>query len=439
MNSKKPIKLHIGIDDTDSADGMCTTYLTCIIINELKKHNIQPVGYPRLIRLNPFARYKTRGNGALSFKVELDDREDVNLIEKIVLDNVEKYAMFDGENTNPGVIFYEGEITDEMREYAKNAIYQIYTIDYAQQFADKIGARSHRFKKGRGIIGAIAAISLELTDETFELLAYRMPENIGTKRKLDEASIFEMNEITYPDTFENIDTDQNYAAIEPHTPCPVLYGIRGNTPDAVLKAHSIVKSGEEIADYCIFSTNQHTDMHIQEGVAIGDMQNTGCYKFDCVVSEDPHDIEGGHVFFKVEDGSGSIECAAFEPTKSFRDIVRKLKVGDELTIYGGVNDNHTLNIEKFKLNKKATIYSYENPVCECGKRMKSAGKDKGFKCPKCKNRIRSSEKVKIEIPRSDVEVGFYEVPTEARRHLSKPIIRIETGADKIYMKNHQKM
>lgn len=71
--------------------------------------------------------------------------------------------------------------------------------------------------------------------------------------------------------------------------------------------------------------------------------------------------------------------------------------------------------------------------------MKSAGKDKGFKCPKCKNRIRSSEKVKIEIPRSDVEVGFYEVPTEARRHLSKPIIRIETGADKIYMKNHQKM
>lgn len=430
MNSEKTIKLHVGIDDTDSAEGMCTTYLTCIIINKLKEYGIKPVDYPRLIRLNPFARYKTRGNGALSFVVLLKSRKEVELVEKIVLDYVEEYAMFDGVNTNPGVIFYEGEITQKMRDYAINAIYSIYTIDYAEKFAHDIGARVHKFKKGRGIIGAIAAISIELNDETFECLAYRTPENYGTKRQLDESSIFLMNEETYPDTFDNIDIEENYAAIEPHTPCPVLYGIRGNTPEIVEKAHNIVKSYEDIQDYCIFRTNQHTDMHIQHGVSIKDMVNTGCYCFDCEVVEKPHDIEGGHVFFKVSDGTEILECAAFEPTKSFRDIVRKLCVGDKLTIYGGLNDNHTLNIEKFELKEISSQYKYLNPICECGKRMKSAGKNKGFKCPKCSKRLRDGKKIKEIIPRN-INVGFYEVPTEARRHLAKPIVRMDNVSNKM--------
>lgn len=434
MNNESKIKLHVGIDDTDSVEGMCTTYLTCIILNKLKEIGIEPLDFPRLIRLNPFARYKTRGNGALSFIIELNDRNEVNKVEKIVLDNVEKYSMFDGVNTNPGVVFYEGDITQKMRNYAINAIYNIYTIDYAEDFAKEIGARIYKFKKGRGIIGSIAAISLELTDETFELLAYRMSENIGTKRQLDEDSIYKMNEETYPNTFDNIDIEGGYTAIEPHTPCPVLYGIRGNTPEIVKKAHDIVISNEKISDYCIFRTNQHTDMHIQSGVKIKDMVNTSCYKFDAVVSEKPHDIKGGHVFFKVTDGTDEIECAAFEPTKTFRNIIRKLAVGDELTIYGGLNENHTLNIEKFKLNKIATTYKYSNPVCDCGKRMKSAGKNKGFKCPKCGTILRNADKIKESLVRDDIKVGFYEVPTEARRHLSKPIIRIKTGADQVLQK-----
>mgnify|MGYP003224148999 FL=1 len=95
-----------------------------------------------------------------------------------------------------------------------------------------------------------------------------------------------------------------------------------------------------------------------------------------------------------------------------------------------MNDNHTLNIEKFKLNKIAPQYKYSNPVCSCGKRMKSAGKNKGYKCPKCGKRLRNGNKLKEIIPR-DIETGFYEVPTEARRHLAKPIIRITTGADQL--------
>ena len=99
-------------------------------------------------------------------------------------------------------------------------------------------------------------------------------------------------------------------------------------------------------------------------------------------------------------------------------------IDDKLTLYGGLNENNTFNIEKFKLNEVAKIYKYHNPICSCGKRMKSAGKDKGYKCPKCGNKERNVQKSK-EIISRDIQEGFYEVPTEARRHLSKPIVRMK--------------
>ena len=113
--------LYIGIDDTDSPDGMCTTYLACHIIKKLKDNGIDLVDYPRLIRLNPFARFKTTGNGGVSFKIINDEK--ASLAKKIVLDEVSKLSMFDCDNTNPGVIFNDGEITKEMEDYAFRAIY----------------------------------------------------------------------------------------------------------------------------------------------------------------------------------------------------------------------------------------------------------------------------------------------------------------------------
>jgi len=56
--------------------------------------------------------------------------------------------------------------------------------------------------------------------------------------------------------------------------------------------------------------------------------------------------------------------------------------------------------------------------------MKSAGKDKGYKCPRCSDRITDVPKEKMEVQRN-LEKGYYEVPPSARRHLSKPLIRIQ--------------
>ena len=401
---------------------MCTTFLASQIINKLKENEIDILDYPRLIRLNPFARFKTRGNGGVSFKIENDEKAD--LARRIVLEEVEKLSMFDCDNTNPGVIFYEGEITGEMEDYAFRAIYEFITIGEAEEFGKSVGCEIHKFKKGRGIIGSIAAISLPLSDFTFELLTYRSSENYGTKRQIDYESVYEMDKKTFPDTFENIDYGENYIAIEPKTPCPVLYGIRSNTVEALKTAKGIVSVGEPVVDWCIFKTNQHTDMHIQKVDNIDSMKQFGCYEVVGEVKNKPKIIDGGHMFFYIFDESGEIECGAYEPTKSFRNTVSDLRPGDIIRVFGGIGEQNTFNIEKFQVISLNDV-EYKNPVCECGKRMTSAGKNKGFKCKKCGKKIESSKKVPIIINRNLKNSKFYETPVSARRHLSKPLCRID--------------
>jgi tRNA(Ile2)-agmatinylcytidine synthase len=122
------------------------------------------------------------------------------------------------------------------------------------------------------------------------------------------------------------------------------------------------------------------------------------------------------------DSEGSeIDCAAYEPTKNFRALMRKLIEGDEIVVYGSVGGN-TLNIEKIQIKFLAAKSETQNPVCpSCKKRMKSAGVGQGYRCKKCKTTADSA--VSIEVER-DLEIGLYEVPPSARRHLAKPLVRM---------------
>lgn len=420
--------LYVGIDDTDSPDGMCTTYITFVIINKLKSFGLNIIDYPKLIRLNPFARFKTRGNGAVSFKIQYASDEELNKIKKIIIETVSSDAMIEHDNTNPGIVFYEandeGDVDSRLKEFTYKAIYEIITIEEAEKLAKETGCEFYQIKKGRGIIGSLAAIGSQLKDKTYELLAYRVPKNYGTPRKVNSDSVIKMNKKTYPETFDNL--DEGYVAITPHTPCPVLYGIRGESPEIVKKAHKIVEFYEDIEGYCIYETNQHTDMHIQNIESINDLKKNACYKIKATVDETPRNIEGGHYFFNIKDETGMVECAAYEPTKNFRETIRLLRKGDIVTIYGGIGSNNTLNIEKIKIHELAEDYTLSNPVCECGHRMKSAGKNKGFKCPHCGLKLRDNRKIKTLIPR-ELKKGFYEVPPSARRHLSKQIIRMRNN------------
>jgi tRNA(Ile2)-agmatinylcytidine synthase len=56
----------IGLDDTDSVDGMCTTYIGTLIVGAIRDLDRNLIREPpKLLRLNPNNPYKTRGNGAV--------------------------------------------------------------------------------------------------------------------------------------------------------------------------------------------------------------------------------------------------------------------------------------------------------------------------------------------------------------------------------------
>ena len=408
-------KMFIGIDDTDSEKGMCTTYIAALLHEKL-----DTTGYPRLIRLNPNIPYKTRGNGAIALNAKGNPKK----IKESVLETVKKYAHLQNKKTNPGVVFME-DLNQKnkkiLNDFYQKTVSEIVTIEEAEEIAKSVKAEIHKFNNGRGVIGALAAMGARLSDKTYELIAYRTRKDYGKQKKIDRNSVFEMNEKTYPETFDNIDPDTGQILITPHGYDPVFCGIRGNSVEIVKKAWRILKPLEKIERIQIFETNQGTDAHLRK------KKISGLEPYDCAilvgkVISNPKSIEGGHVIFRLSDKSGEIDCAAYEPTGEFRDIIRKLRVGDHIEVYGGIGKYPTtLNLEKIQILKLERAYERIPPEC-CGRRMTSAGKGKGFKCKRCGKKLGEDAAVVKEIPR-DLEFGFYEVPPRARRHLSMPLIR----------------
>jgi len=423
------VRLWIGIDDTDSKDGMCTTYVGALVVDRLRKLGAKIIDFPRLIRLNPNWKLKTRGNCAVALNVEVQEQKVLG-IKNMVLKTVEELAELDHDTTNPGVVFYQSEkIPVKLKAFSKKVIQDTVTIEEADALARDIGAEVHKFKLGRGIIGGLAAIGNTLEkDWTFELIAYRVPEKWGSKRMIDAASVVEMNSKTFPETFDNLDKSTGEIRITPHTPCPILYGIRGESAEVTVKAQKFVKEMEPIERIVIYKTNQGTDEHLRRARISEAMPNWSVI-VDGEVCEKPRVILGGHVIFKICDGTGKIDCAAYEPTRQFREVVKKLVVGDKVRACGGMKEKPelplTINLEKIAILKLAPALKKVNPICKiCGRRMKSEGKDKGYSCKKCKIRLPPKAAKILKMPR-DVTVGAFEVPPRARRHLAKPLIRVK--------------
>ncbi|MDI3475495.1 MAG: tRNA(Ile2)-agmatinylcytidine synthase [Thermococcaceae archaeon] len=145
--------IHIGIDDTDSPNGMCTTYVGALLYRELSRL-AEPLDLPRLIRLNPNIPYKTRGNGAVAMTFRADE-ESVPEIKDTVLFYVSQLSDFEHENTNPGVVFLEGEVPNELKEFSLKALREHVTIEEAEEVAREVGAEYFKFKLGRGVIGSL--------------------------------------------------------------------------------------------------------------------------------------------------------------------------------------------------------------------------------------------------------------------------------------------
>ncbi|MEM0351176.1 MAG: tRNA(Ile)(2)-agmatinylcytidine synthase, partial [Archaeoglobaceae archaeon] len=357
------MRFWIGIDDTDSRKGMCTTYLALLLRDALREVG-KSIGIPRLIRLNPTIPYKTRGNGAVSFEMEIEDLDRaMEIADKVV----RRYAEMDDENTNPGVVFVPEEKVSILREFAKRAIKDVLSIEDAQRIVEKHSIPHLKYKNGRGLIGALASVGAELEDVVYELIAYRYPERFGKPRICEEESFYELDLQFYPKIFDTVDWCHGVVMAVPGTPCPVLFGLRGENSEVLLKALEIVKT-EKWERYAVFMTNHATDMHI---ISDGEIRDFRSYRVIGEVVEKPYEIQGGHVFFEIKLGNAKLKCAAFEPTKQFRNVIRNLIPGDVVEVYGSVK-NSTLNLEKINIIKLEEKFIELNPICpSCGKRMES--------------------------------------------------------------------
>ena len=433
----------IGIDDTDSISGGCTTYLGCSIIKKLIDENFNIIGYPRLVRLNPNIPWKTRGNGAVSMQVgigtgkktkigEIDNKDifcyqhicgNYNELEikEIVEKNVNQYARLEDKNTNSGFVLLNKSPSFEIYEKA------VKDIIYLKEII-KILNESKAFYKGyknkRGLIGATSSIAwIPKKDRTYELIAYRRKIKWGKKRLVDDCTTKKMDK-KIRTSFDNYDYVNKHNRLVPNSPCPILFGIRGVNKNDLVKAKSIIKS-EEIDSWIIFETNQATDNHLRKCL-ISQIQPYQSVITKGSICTSPYTIEGGHVFFNLKDQSGNIDCAAYEPTKQFRNVIRNLVKGDIVEVFGGVREKPlTINLEKINIKSlKNKVIKIQNPVCPiCGKHMKSKGKNQGYKCINCGIKRKKALFKKVS---REISLGFYEVPVCARRHLSKPLKRFKS-------------
>jgi tRNA(Ile2)-agmatinylcytidine synthase len=422
------VLLHIGIDDTDSPQMGCTTYVGSLLVEHLIRLGVYFVDYPNIIRLNPNVPWKTRGNGAVCLRF-LADENLLDKIQDIALEVLDKQSDLSYRGTDPGIVFYQGEVASEISNFARRAIQGLVTFREALQLIKAVQAEAVGYNKCRGIIGALAAIGELLHgDHTFELIAYRHPKNWGTPRKINYMSVVRMDKLTKPLTYNNIDPETKRILITPRGPDPVLYGIRGETPEIVWKASQLVEAEEEIERWTIFRTNQGTDMHLRQVRKLSLIRPYQPVIARGVVTNFPQTIPGGHVIFSLQDSSGEVDCAAYEPTGSFREIIRQLAPKDVVRVYGGVRPaspthSRTINLEKIKILSLARTVKLVNPSCPtCGKRLKSVGSGKGFRCNRCGFKTKETMKNVVEIPRG-IKTGLYMPPPRAQRHLTRPLSR----------------
>jgi tRNA(Ile2)-agmatinylcytidine synthase len=295
----------------------------------------------------------------------------------------------------------------------------------------KMGTRHKMLGNGMGIVGAAASLgfSCDIDDHTYELLAYRKPENCGKPRAIDSQSVLEMEAATFPHTFNSYDHESGRVLIAPTGPDPVLAGVRGDSPKAVLDAFRTIRIGEEPLGHVIYATNQCTDAHLTSRLSTPLSAFSAGWLEGIIVSI--RGSRGGHLMLQLRVGDWTAPCMVYEPSGDLRRVARLLKPGDSLRVSGGVrrasSKNHAvINVERLDLLAISREARKSNPRCVgCGSVMKSEGRGKGFQCQKCGHKSAEPARARVE-PKADarrIYTGTYLPSPRAQRHLTKQLIR----------------
>ena len=416
--------LHIGIDDTDSPKGMCTTFLSYKIVKFLEKQKIEFVDYPSLIRFNPNIPWKTRGNGAVRLTIKT---RNPNKIKKEIIQFITNYS--DTKNgANPGLVFFQNQsIPQSFHKFSRLALWKLISRKTAKEFVSNNKIDSFYLGNGQGLVGAIGAIGYKFSDHTFELLCYRKKSQFGKKRIINKHSVKKMQSNTFPETYNSFDNENDRVLITPHGPDPVFYGIRGESVKSVVLASTMVDTDEKLDGYMVFKSNQGTADHLKNELQVNDLKPyTSGFLVGKVCSK-PVTEQGGHVFFSIQVGDRKIRCGVYKQTKITK-TAQDLIPGDKICLGGGIrkaskNYERVLNVEFLDVIKLEKNILLTNPTCKtCNKKMKSKGNRQGFECFRCGNK--SFSKSSLEIPRK-IQRKLYLPAISAHRHLTRPYQRLK--------------
>jgi len=403
---------------------MCTTFLSYKIVKFLEKQKTEFVDYPSLIRFNPNIPWKTRGNGAVRLTIKT---RNPNKIKKEIIQFITNYS--DTKNgANPGLVFFQDQsIPQSFHKFSRLALWKLISRKTAKDFISNNKIDSFYLGNGQGLVGAIGAIGYKFSDHTFELLCYRKKSQFGKKRKINKHSVKKMQSITFPETYNSFDNENDRVLITPHGPDPVFYGIRGESVKSVVLASTMVDTDEKLDGYMVFKSNQGTADHLKNELQVNDLKPyTSGFLVGKVCSK-PVTEQGGHVFFSIQVGDRKIRCGVYKQTKITK-TAQDLIPGDKIRLGGGIrkaskNYERVLNVEFLDIIKLEKNILLTNPTCKtCNKKMKSKGNRQGFECFRCGNK--SFSKSSLEIPRK-IQCKLYLPAISAHRHLTRPYQRLK--------------
>ncbi|MFX1607160.1 MAG: DUF1743 domain-containing protein, partial [Promethearchaeota archaeon] len=214
--SKKLVQ--IGMDDIDSPEGGCTTHFSSLVVEKLGRWDVEWIDYPNLIRLNPGIPYRTRGNGAVALRFLIEDNS-IESLAQMVKDLIHDYVDKEYPNTNPGVVFLEGDVPRQVKDLSRLALWRVVPIQLAQRVIKTNNIAHYAGGNERGLIGALSSVANMLSeDHTYEYIAYRSTEDCSDSRGVNVESVHIMDRKMGNRVFSNLDPSTNRILIEPHGP-----------------------------------------------------------------------------------------------------------------------------------------------------------------------------------------------------------------------------
>ncbi len=428
----------IGIDDTDSPAGGCTTWVLSELLREARAVGIDLIGEPRLVRLNPNVPWKTRGNAALGARFgrgagprrrigEIDGQPVWSHARGGPLGPAAADAWIDrawrvvirssrvgAPGTDPALVASPRRLSASLYWAA---VREVVPVERARTEVHARGATVRTLGDDRGIVGAAAAIAWAGAHPTWELLAYRSEDRIGRPRTVNAASVRRAAR-RQPGLFLCEDPRTRRLLVAPHTACPILFGLRGVSPEAPLRARPAIRS-EPVDRWVLFRTNQGTGDHLVDRPFTGFAPYTAG-RWRGTVGSVPEIRSGGHVAFSVVDQDGvAVPCIAFEPTKTLPRIARALLPGDRIRVWGSRASDPTVRLEGLEILALAPRTARAHPPrCpSCGTSTGSLGRQRGYRCARCHRRW-PPEAARREGTRTSLRVGSYHPTPSARRHLA---------------------